>query len=147
MQLSSQLSLDDGFQFGLGAFETIAIEHGQPVFLEKHLARLDRAAAFLQLSSCKARNLTPERIRSYLAAHSTSHHSVLKILLTKENLLFRTRPNPYTPEHYTAGFCMDFSPVLRNETSPLVAHKTLNYGDCILEKRAAISLGLNERFF
>lgn len=71
---------------------------------------------------------------------------MLKILLTKENLLFRTRPNPYTPEHYTAGFCMDFSPVLRNETSPLVAHKTLNYGDCILEKRAAISLGLNERF-
>ena len=30
MQPSSQLSLDDGFQFGLGAFETIAIEHGQP---------------------------------------------------------------------------------------------------------------------
>lgn len=46
MQPSSQLSLDDGFQFGLGAFETIAIEHGQPVFPEKHLARLDRAAAF-----------------------------------------------------------------------------------------------------
>ena len=66
MQLSSQLSLDDGFQFGLGAFETIAIEHGQPVFLEKHLARLDRAAAFLQLSSCKARNLTPERILSLI---------------------------------------------------------------------------------
>lgn len=42
MQPSSQLSLDDGFQFGLGAFETIAIEHGQPVFPEKHLARLDR---------------------------------------------------------------------------------------------------------
>ena len=147
MDFSSTIQLDDGFQFGLGAFETIAVEHGQPVFPEKHLARLDRAAAFLQLSSCKARNVTPEQIRAYIAAHSASHHSVLKILLTKENLLFRTRPNPYTPNSYETGFRMDFSPVLRNETSPLVAHKTLNYGDCILEKRAATALGLNERIF
>lgn len=147
MNISSTLQLDDGFQFGLGAFETIAVEHGQPVFLQKHLMRLDRAAAFLQLSSCKARNATPEQIRAYLAAHSISHHSVLKILLTKENLLFLTRPNPYTQKSYETGFRMDFSPVLRNETSPLVTHKTLNYGDCILEKRAAAAQGLNERIF
>lgn len=32
---------------------------------------------------------------------------------------------------------MDISEVKRNETSPLVYHKTMNYGDCILEKRNA----------
>lgn len=35
----------------------------------------------------------------------------------------------------------------RNETSPLVYHKTLNYGDCILEKRAAAAAGINEKVF
>ena len=41
--------LDDGFSFGLGAFETIAVEHGTPIFLEQHLQRLRTAAAFLQI--------------------------------------------------------------------------------------------------
>ena len=35
--------LDECFQFGLGAFETIGIEQGAPIFLEKHLKRLERA--------------------------------------------------------------------------------------------------------
>lgn len=42
---------------------------------------------------------------------------------------------------------MDFSSVRRNETSPLTAYKTLNYGDCILENRQAHGLGMNERIF
>ena len=42
---------------------------------------------------------------------------------------------------------MDFSSVRRNETSPLTAYKTLNYGDCILENRRAHGEGMNERIF
>mgnify|MGYP000553325310 FL=1 len=42
---------------------------------------------------------------------------------------------------------MDFSSVRRNETSPLTAYKTLNYGDCILEKRGAGKAGVDERIF
>jgi len=41
------LAADDGFFFGLGAFETIAVEHGMPVFLDAHLARLKEALDFL----------------------------------------------------------------------------------------------------
>ena len=44
---------DDGYFFGLGAFETIAVENGTPVLLEKHYARLYQAAVFLGLSLCK----------------------------------------------------------------------------------------------
>ena len=29
------IKLDEGFQFGLGAFETIAVENKNPVFLER----------------------------------------------------------------------------------------------------------------
>ena len=44
-----EILLDDGFSFGLGAFETIAVEHGTPIFLEQHLQRLRTAAVFLQI--------------------------------------------------------------------------------------------------
>lgn len=36
--MSAPLILDDGLQFGLGVFETIAAEHGHGVLLESHLA-------------------------------------------------------------------------------------------------------------
>ena len=42
-----QLLLDEGYQFGLGAFETIAVEDGYPVFLEWHLERLREAMQFM----------------------------------------------------------------------------------------------------
>lgn len=34
------IKLDEGFQFGLGAFETIAVEEGRPILLDRHLRRL-----------------------------------------------------------------------------------------------------------
>ena len=34
---------DEGYYFGLGAFETIAVENGAPRFLKEHLERLDGA--------------------------------------------------------------------------------------------------------
>ena len=36
---------DDGCQFGIGAFETILVWNGCPVFLEEHLNRLAGAKA------------------------------------------------------------------------------------------------------
>ena len=42
------IKLDEGFQFGLGAFETIAVENKNPVFLERHCRRLQKAADFLR---------------------------------------------------------------------------------------------------
>ena len=39
------IRLDEGFLFGMGAFETIAVEKGKPILLEKHIERLEKAAA------------------------------------------------------------------------------------------------------
>ena len=188
--------LDEGFQFGLGAFETVAVEGGQPVFLDKHLKRLERAAEFLHLGTLSERGITEKQILRYLeeqaqlsesrenlanmAQLSESRenfanitqlsksrgnfanmtqlpesrenlvditHCALKIMLSKENVVFSMRANPYTPERYEKGFVLDISSVKRNETSPLVYHKTMNYGDCILEKRNALAAGVDERLF
>ena len=58
--------LDECFQFGLGAFETIGIEQGAPILLEKHLKRLERAAVFLNLGDLAERGITVQKIIKYL---------------------------------------------------------------------------------
>ena len=143
------IRLDEGFLFGMGAFETIAVEKGKPILLEKHIERLEKAADFLQLGSCSARGFSKEKVFSYLASQDSemTDHGVLKIVCSAENLFFQMRTNTYSEEDYAKGFVADISKVRRNETSPLVYHKTLNYGDCILEKRAAAAAGINEKVF
>lgn len=162
-----KITLDEGFQFGLGAFETIAVEAGKPIFLDKHLKRLERAAEFLHLGTLSDRGITEKQILRYLEEQaqlpesrenfanmtqlpenfSDITHCALKIMLSKENVVFSMSANPYTPEQYEKGFVLDISPVKRNETSSLVYYKTMNYGDCILEKRNAVAAGVDERLF
>lgn len=136
----TQLLLDEGYQFGLGAFETIAVEEGCPIFLEWHLERLREAMKFMGFWH----EISEEQVRQH--AEKTGQ-TVLKIIVSKENLVFLTRQNHYTKEQYDRGFKMDFSLVRRNETSPLTYYKTLNYGDCILEKRNAVKNGIDEQIF
>ena len=62
----NNITLDECFQFGLGAFETIGIEQGIPILLEKHLKRLERAADFLKLGDPAVRGITAGRIEEYL---------------------------------------------------------------------------------
>lgn len=157
-KMETEITLDGGFQFGLGAFETIAIENGRPMFLQRHLNRLERAASFLGFGSLQERGITKEAVQNYLWERRTLAdldgslqaqlcHGALKIMLSEKNVVFQMRENHYTEEMYEQGFMMDFSKVRRNETSPLVYHKTMNYGDCILEKRAATARGMQECIF
>ena len=157
-KMETEITLDGGFQFGLGAFETIAVENGRPVFLQRHLNRLERAASFLGLGSLQERKITEKSVQDYLQERSSQadpggslqaqlSHGALKIMLSEKNVVFQIRENHYTREMYEQGFVMDFSTVRRNETSPLVYHKTMNYADCILEKRAAAARGMQECIF
>lgn len=137
-----QITFDEGYQFGLGFFETISVEHGQPIFLSWHLERLCRSMEEFGIEQ----DICPEQISEFLASRETEHHA-LKIMVSKANKIFTMRPNPYTEMHLQKGFRLSYSSVYRNETSPLVFHKSMNYGDCILEKRRAGSLGADEMIF
>ncbi|MGN0485258.1 MAG: aminotransferase class IV [Lachnospiraceae bacterium] len=140
------LNADDGFFFGLGAFETIALEHGVPVFLDAHLKRLEHTANFLRISFSKKE--LKEKIDACLATLKNNNlRFALKITLSQENMLVTVRDNPYTAVDYRRGFYTYLSNVRRNETSPLVSHKTLNYGDNILEKHHAHNIGYDEPLF
>lgn len=136
---------DDGFYFGLGAFETVAVEDGVPLLLSEHLDRMTGTLKRLgiprehaELADAARRALEYAELRGPLA---------LKITATKDNLLCSLRPNAYTAQRIESGFTCAVSTVRRNETSPLTQMKTLNYGDCIMQKRAANAAGVDEPLF
>lgn len=69
---------------------------------------------------------------------------VLKILASDKNINFTSRANPYASMADRPGYVIALSSIRRNETSPLVRHKTFNYGDSILAKRQARAEGIDE---
>lgn len=141
-----KIEFDEGFSFGIGAFETISVEEGKLLFLEQHLNRLDKALNFLHLGNLNEYKITVEKLTDYVR----ENHIICgacKLTVSKKNILLEHRKNPYTEKMRKIGFQMDFSEVRRNETSPLTAYKTLNYADCMLERCSAVQIGMDERIF
>lgn len=137
-----KITMDEGYQFGLGVFETIAVENGKPLFTDWHLERLRKSLKVLGIKQ----SVSEKEIYTYLSQKECNHHA-LKIIASSQNIVFTLRQNPYTKKQLEEGFHLGFSSVYRNETSVLTRHKTLNYGDCILEKRHAKDLGVDELLF
>ncbi|HCT92864.1 MAG TPA: branched-chain amino acid aminotransferase [Lachnospiraceae bacterium] len=137
-----EIVLDDGYQFGLGVFETIAVEKSRLLFLDWHLERMAHSLRELGIRQ----TVTKRQVTEYLTSHRTDR-AALKIMVSDKNIVFTMRPNPYTAEKAGKGFRLLYSSVYRNETSPLVGHKTMNYGDCLLEKRRTALMGADELIF
>ncbi len=140
------IRIDDGFMFGLGAFETIAVDGGQAELVEWHVERLMEALAFMEIDANEADAL--REIDGALANPSLERgRYALKLVVTAQNLFAQTRPSPYGAKDYERGFTLRTSAIRRNETSPFTYRKTLNYGENISEKRRAQAAGFDEPLF
>ena len=137
---------DEGFFFGIGVFETIAVEHGMPVFLDKHYARLKAAMNFFKIE-VPMQKIDAEVEQCLKQPEMKLGRKVLKLTVSSENLLVTTRENPYKEHDYQKGFSLEISNVRRNETSPFTYHKTLNYGENLWEKRSFKERGVDEPVF
>ncbi|WP_085656042.1 MULTISPECIES: aminodeoxychorismate lyase [unclassified Pseudomonas] len=78
-QPADALSLKDrGLAYGDGLFETIAVRGGQPLLLDRHLARLAEGCSRLAIAA------DPERIRDELSSYALAMgEGVLKLILTR----------------------------------------------------------------
>lgn len=133
---------DDGFQYGLGAFETIAVYKSKPIFIKEHLERLNKTLTFLGIKQF----ITEDELNPYLTQDKPDYYA-LKIIVSEKNILITKRVIPYRSIDYRSGFHMEYSNIKRNNASPFVFHKTLNYGECIMEKRRANEMNINEMIF
>ena len=139
------IELDEGYSFGLGLFETILLYKGKPVFLDEHLARINKSIVDLGLNIDK---LERDEVFQYLNNNkNTFEYEGLKIVLSEKNRLFLKREYTYTEKDYQRALSLNISKVRRNESSIFTFHKTLNYGDNILEKRKSKKLGYDEPIF
>lgn len=149
MMNTMNIQLDDGVQFGLGVFETICLKNGVPVLLDWHLERMNRSLEYFHISQ----KIASEDIMQWMRIHkdeirqNPSDIQALKIMASEKNRLFLLRENPYTRERIEKGFYLEYSKIIRNETSQLVYHKTMNYGDNILEKRRLKGSGVDDVVF
>ena len=131
------IELDDGYQFGLGAFETICLKEGKPILLNWHLQRLNSALKFFNIK----KELSEKDVLGWLETQllvnkiSIPNLHAMKIMVSSKNTIFKFRNNLYSENDYKKGFKLSYSNILRNETSPLVYHKTINFGDNFLAKK------------
>ncbi len=139
----NEFVLDDGYRFGIGAFETISVKKGKAVLLSYHIERLGKALDTLEIPM-------PKDFEEKMAFHVSQmdgSKDVLRVAVSKDNTIWETRKNPYTKEQYARGFSLMLSDVRRNETSLLTGIKSLNQGDNVLQRRIAMKKDFNEAVF
>ena len=141
-------ALDEGYQFGLGVFETINLTGGRLVMLDRHLDRLRRGARALDIDAPD-----DDTLRAHIAEHLDAaelpdgRSFAVKLMVSSANVIVTHRPNPYADWAQDRGLRLGWCRAWRNECSPLTAHKTLNQGDNILESRSARRLGFDSAVY
>ncbi len=150
--------LDWGFLYGYGLFETMRAYSGHIFQLERHLARLSRAAKFLGIDlesdipnlekaiydTLQANQLSDARIRITL---SSGEGAPIPDWLNHEKttlLIIARSYTPYPSEVYEQGFRAIVSLIRRNTQSPASVMKSLNYLDNLLARREAKLAGAAE---
>ncbi|WP_066634042.1 aminotransferase class IV [Desulfolucanica intricata] len=146
-------ALDRGFLYGWGLFETFLVKNGEAEFLEEHLERLKSSAPRLGLT-LPDQELIKYGIREVIAENSLAKGS-LRLTVSagveaagKPTMLITVKKGSvYRQEHYSRGFKAGFLSTPRNESSPLVYVKSLNYLENILGRQEALARGWNEGLF
>ncbi len=148
-----------GFLYGDGLFETVRVYGGKPFAWERHLARL--SAGCERLGIPYPGRLIADGTRDVLRALGPADGS-LRVTVTRgeapRGLLAPpgTKPTvvitfsagePYSPEAYGRGFRAVTVSFPRNQLSPLVRLKTLNYLENLLGKQEAAAAGADEGIF
>lgn len=138
---NSNIEIDSGLFFGRGVFETILVKE-KAVFLDEHIERLNKAINALSLGKA----INKDDVISFINENNIKNKA-LKIVVTEKNLVYSTREIKYKDEDYINGFKVRISEVLRNSTSRVVAFKTLNYLENIIEYELCQRNQFNESIF
>lgn len=138
---NNNIEIDSGLFFGRGVFETILVKE-KAVFLDEHIERLNKSINALSLGKA----INKDDVISFINENNIKNKA-LKIVVTEKNLVYSTRDIKYKDEDYINGFKVRISEVLRNSTSRVVAFKTLNYLENIIEYELCQSSGFNEAIF
>ncbi|MFZ5634918.1 MAG: aminotransferase class IV [Bacillota bacterium] len=145
-------AVDQGVLYGVGLFETIRVAGGRPRLLDRHLSRLFASAGELGLEVPFGQEELAG-MASRTAEENGMAGGGLRLTLTAGGAFSRpavfitARKSPYREDQYRTGIRAGFSTIKRNNRSPLVRHKTLNYFENIMARREAVAAGWDEAIF
>lgn len=152
---------DKGFLYGYGVFETMAVHKGYPLFLELHLERLKSSLEYFKFTAYPAAEELAGFTRQVIEKNKIKEGYVRLVITAGDGgqgLGFPFGPSTvlincgegitYPSELYQKGLsAVILQNVRRNEFSPLVSYKTLNFLENVLGKQEALSRGTEEGLF
>ena len=142
-------ALAEGFLFGHGVFETIRTRNGLPLLFPAHHARLTAACLALDLAPPAPVDELASNVTRLLASVRMPAAAVKIVRYREINHtaeLITARTLPYSAPDYLRGFRLQtFRQGERD--GRLTGHKTLNYLENFLARRAAKAAGFDEALF
>lgn len=136
-----KITLDSGYFFARGVFETILVKD-KPIFLEEHINRLNNGINTLGIGEL----VEVEDINNIIKDFDI-RNCALKIVVTEKNIVLETREIIYKSGDYLRGFSLKVASTIRNSTSKLTYIKSMNYLENLLEREGALKEGYNEVLF
>lgn len=136
-----KITLDSGYFFARGVFETILVKD-KPIFLEEHINRLNNGINTLGIGEL----VEVEDINNIIKDFDI-RNCALKIVVTEKNIVLETREIIYKSGDYLRGFSLKVASTIRNSTSKLTYIKSMNYLENLLEREEALKEGYNEVIF
>lgn len=151
-------TLDRGFLYGDGLFETLRAYDKKPFRLEDHVTRLSNSAQYFDIPFC----YTSQQIRQIIEQLLTENNlkdAYLRMTLSRglgvdglistgtgtPTFVIHTKPlAAYPASLYKTGVSLTTSHILRSTTCPVSCHKTLNFLTNYLIKREAAEKGAHD---
>lgn len=144
------MKINEGLLYGYGIFETIKVVDKKPIYLVEHFNRMINSAKVLGINiDIDFKNFKDKiinEINKYSKENFVLRVSILKNKKTSD-IIFNKRDIVYNERMYEEGFKLTFSEILKNETSLITYHKTLNYLENLIELNNIKNRGYNEIIF
>lgn len=146
---------DRGFTLGDGLYETIAVRHGYPVRLGRHLARLRAGAEIVAMIHSFSDTHWAEAVGRTIAANEMTD-GVARLTLTRGPALRGLMPSPVgrptlviatspaPPHSADPADAIVATDTRRNEFSPLSGCKTTSALDSVIARMEAADAGVGE---
>lgn len=149
-------TLDYGFLYGYGLFETMRAYGGQVFRLDRHLNRMAQSAKVLGISieilelkgavmdTIQANKLSEARIRLTVSIGEGEITPDVSKCQRPTVLIMAENYQPYPEKVYRKGFRAVVSDIQRNSQSPLSRLKSTSYLESILARQEARGAGVDE---
>lgn len=151
-------TLDRGFLYGDGVFETLRAYHKNPLRLEDHITRLTNSAQYFDIPFHYPADQIKEIIQQLLTRNNLDDayirmtlsrgagaHGIIPSGTHSPTFVVHTRPLiPYPASSYETGISLIISSIRRSTACPLSNHKTLNFLENYLIKKEAIEKGAHD---